>query len=116
MSKQEVFLNVINEKYKGIKTIIDSDEYNEEDVKWFIRFRDSDRLHNTFDDWLAYRQLVNKIKRVGINGVLMHSAVNGTSVGVEDDGRGGIIKYIVVDTIYGKVWVGANGKQVVYIR
>lgn len=116
MSKEVIYLKHINEKYEGINTILGSDEYTEEDVKWFLRFRDSDKLHNTFNDWLQYRGLVSKIKRVGINGVLMRSDVNGTSVGVEDDGRGNFIKYIVVDTIYGKVWVGANGKQVVYIR
>lgn len=116
MSKQEVYNKHLNKKYEGIDTILNSDEYTEEDVKWFLRFRDSDKLHNTFQDWLQYRGLVDKIKRVGINGVLMRSDVNGTSVGAEDDGRGRITKYIIVNTIYGSVWVGANGKQVVYIR
>ena len=116
MSKQEIYNNHLNKKYEGIGTILNSDEYTEEDVKWFLRFRDSDKLHNTFQDWLQFRGLVNKIKRVGINGVLMRSDVSGVERGVEDYGRGNIVKYYIIKTDYGDVWVNQDGRQIAHIR
>lgn len=116
MSKQEVYLDYLRKRYEGIDTIINGDEYTEEDVKWYMRFQDSDKIYKGLQNWLTYRQLIDKIKRVGINGVLMRSDVNGTHQGAEDDGRGNIIKYIVVETNYGDVFVGGNGREVVYVR
>ena len=59
--------------------------------------------------------IADKIKRTGINGVLMREDVEGTSVGVEELERGGYIKYIVVKTKYGDIWV-MNGRQIAYMR
>ena len=115
MSKQEIYLNHLRNRYEGIDTIMNSDEYTEEDVKSFLRFQDSDKLHIGFQNWLQFRGLVNKIKRVGINGVLMRSDVNGTERGYEDDGRGNVTKYIIVKTKYGDVWVNMQNK-VIYVR
>ena len=113
MSKQEVYLDYLRNKYEGIDTIINGDEYTEEDVKWYMRFQDSNKIYKGLQNWLTYRQLIDKIKRVGINGVLMRSDVSRTYKSAEDDGRGNIIKYIVVETNYGDVYVGKNGTEVV---
>ena len=116
MTKQEIFNKHINQHYENVNDILNNDEYTEEDLKWYLRFRDSDRLRKTFQDWLQFRGLVNKIKRVGINGVLMRSDVSGVERGVEDYGRGNIVKYYIVKTDYGDVWVNQDGRQIAHIR
>lgn len=119
MSKQEIYLDYLRKRYEGIENILnnwDGNEYSEEDVNWYMRFKDSNKTHNSFQDWLMYRQLINKIKRVGINGVLMRNDVQGTHIGTEDDNKGHITKYIIVETNYGDVWVGPDGKQIIYVR
>lgn len=110
MTKQEIFNNHINQHYENVNNILNNDEYTEEDLKWYLRFRDSHKSHNTFQDWLQYRSLVNKIKRVGINGVLMRSDVIGVKRGVEDN-----IKYYIIETDYGAVWVTNDGRGIAYI-
>ena len=59
--------------------------------------------------------IAEKIKKSGIDSVLMREDVEGTSVGVEELERGGHIKYIVVKTKYGDIWV-TNGRQIAYMR
>lgn len=115
MTKQEIFDNYINQHYENVNDILNNDEYTEEDLKWYLRFRDSDKLRKTFQDWLQFRGLVNKIKRVGINGVLMRSDVSGIRRGVEDYGRGDV-KYYIVETDYGEVWVYQDGRQIAYTK
>ena len=108
MTKQEIFNNYINQHYENVNDIINDDEYTEKDLKWYLRFRDSGKPHNTFQDWLQFRSLVNKIKRVGINGVLMRSDVIGVKRGVYYN-----IKHYIVETDYGDVWVNKDGRDVV---
>lgn len=115
MNKQEIFDQHISERYAGIGNIISNDKYTEEDVRQFIRFQDSDKIYKGYENWLSFMSIADKIKRVGINGVLMREDVEGTFRAVEDDGKGHLIKYIVVKTKYGDIWV-ANGRQIAYMR
>ena len=115
MNKQEIFDQHISQRYEGIEKIIADDKYTEEDVRRFIRFQDSDKIFKGYQNWLSFMGIADKIKRVGINGVLMREDVEGTSVGVEELERGGYIKYIVVKTKYGDIWV-MNGRQIAYMR
>ena len=115
MSKQEIFDQHISQRYEGIENIIADDKYTDEDVRRYIRFQDSDKIYKGYQNWLAFMGIADKIKRTGINGVLMREDVEGTSVGVEELERGGYIKYIVVKTKYGDIWV-MNGRQIAYMR
>ena len=115
MNKQEIFDQHISQRYAGIGNIISNDKYTEEDVRQFIRFQDSDKIYKGYENWLSFMGIADKIKRVGINGVLMREDVSGTSTGVEDLGNGHFAKYIVVKTKYGDIWV-ANGRQIAYMR
>lgn len=115
MSKQEIFDQYINERYEGIEKIISDNKYTEEDVRRYIRFQDSDKIYKGYQNWLSYMGIADKIKRVGINGVLMRQDVSGTSTAVEDFGNGQVVKYIVVNTKYGNIWV-MNGRQIAYMR
>lgn len=115
MSKQEIFDRHINQRYEGIEKIIADDKYTEEDVRRFICFQDSDKIYKGYQNWLSFMGIADKIKRVGINGVLMREDVSGTSTGVEDLGNGHFVKYIVVKTKYGDIWV-MNGRQIAYMR
>lgn len=117
MTKQEVFNQHINNRYEGIENIINDDKYTEDDVRNYIRFQDSDsRIHKGYQNWLSFMGIADKIRRVGINGVLMREDVNGTSTAVEDLGNGHFAKYIVVNTKYGSIWVANDGRKVAYIR
>lgn len=116
MTKQEIFNQHINNRYEGIDKIIADDKYTEEDVRNYIRFQDREsRIHKGYQNWLLFMGIVDKIKRVGINGVLMREDVNGTSVAAEQLEKGGFIKYIVVKTKYGDIWVEGGGRKVSYI-
>ncbi len=115
MNKQEIFDQHISERYEGIEKIIADDKYTEEDVRRYIRFQDSDKIYKGYQNWLSFMGIADKIKRVGINGVLMREDVRGTSTGVEDFGNGQVVKYIVVNTKYGDIWV-MNGRQIAYMR
>lgn len=116
MTKQEIFDNHINTRYEGIEKIIADDKYTEEDVVNYIRFQDSSTgQYKGYQNWLSFMDIADKIKRVGINGVLMREDVIGTSRAVEDFGRGELVKYIVVNTKYGDIWV-ADGRKVIYMR
>ena len=112
--KKEVFEKHIAERYKGIDNILNDDNFTDEDVKWFLRFQDADKLYKGFENWLKYRQLIDKIKRVGVNGVLMREDVKGSHRAVEDLGNGKFEKYLVVETNYGDVWVCSDGRTVRY--
>ena len=116
MGKQEVFTQYILNRYEGIDKIINDDTFNEEDVRNYIRFQDTDsRIYKGYQNWLSFMGIADKIKRVGINGVLMREDVSGTSRAVEDLGNGRFVKYIVVKTKYGDIWV-MNGRQIAYMR
>ena len=115
MNKQEIFDKHISERYEGIEKINADDKYTEEDVRRYIRFQDSDKIYKGYQNWLSYMGIADKIKRVGINGVLMRQDVSGTSTAVEDFGIGQFVKYIVVNTKYGNIWV-MNGRQIAYMR
>lgn len=115
MNKQEIFDQCISQRYAGIGNIISNDKYTEEDVRQFIRFQDSDKIYKGYQNWLSFMGIADKIKRTGINGVLMREDVEGTFRAVEDDGKGHLIKYIVVKTKYGDIWV-MNGRQIAYMR
>lgn len=115
MNKQEIFDKHISERYEGIEKIIADNKYTEEDVRRYIRFQDSDKIYKGYQNWLSYMGIADKIKRVGINGVLMRQDVSGTSTAVEDFGNGQFVKYIVVNTKYGSIWV-MNGRQIAYMR
>ena len=115
MNKQEIFDQYISERYEGIEKIISNDKYTEEDVRRYIRFQDSNKIYKGYQNWLSYMEIADKIKRVGINGVLMRQDVNGTSKAVEDFGFGQIVKYTVVNTKYGNIWV-MNGRQIAYMQ
>lgn len=117
MDKREIFNQHISEKYNGIDKIIADDKYTEEDVRSFLRFQESNRPANVkgYDNWQKLMGIADKIKRVGVNGVLMREDVEGTYKSVEDDERGHLIKYIVVQTRYGDIYV-LNGRSVDYIR
>lgn len=117
MTKQEIFEQHINNRYEGIDKIIADDKYTVEDVRNYIRFQDSDsRIYKGYQNWLLFMGIVDKIKRVGINGVLMREDVKGTSIAVEQLENGSFIKYIVVKTKYGDIWVDGGGRKVSYIR
>ena len=111
-NKRDFFNNFIANKYKGIEDIISDEKYTTYDIVDFIRFRDSDKIKNTYQDWLAFKQIQSKISRVGINGVLMRSDVQGTHKAYDDDGRGKITKLIAVDTDYGSILVCADGRSI----
>ena len=115
MNKQEIFDRHISQRYEGIEKIIADDKYTEEDVRGFIRFQDSDKIYKGYQNWLSFKGIADKIKRVGISGVLMREDVSGTSTGVEDFGSGQFVKYIVVKTKYGDIWV-MNDRQIAYMR
>lgn len=114
MSKFEIFQKHVYERYEGIENIIGDEKYTEEDVRRYIRFQDSDKIYNGYQNWLSFMGIADKIKRTGINGVLMREDVEGTSRSAEDDGKGHLIKYIVVKTKYGDIYV-ADGRNVVYM-
>ncbi len=111
-NKRDFFNNFIANKYKGIEDIISDEKYTTYDIVDFIRFRDSNKVKNTYQDWLAFKQIQSKISRVGINGVLMRSDVQGTHKEVDNDGRGKITKLISVDTDYGSILVCADGRTI----
>ena len=115
MSKQEIFDQHISRRYEGIENIIADDKYTEEDVRRYIRFQESDNVYNGYQNWLSFMGIADKIKRTGVNGVLMREDVKGTFRAVEDDERGHLTKYIVVQTKYGDIYV-ADGRNVVYMR
>ena len=115
MTKQEIFDQHISQQYAGIGNIISNDKYTEEDVRRFIRFQDSNKIYKGYENWLSFMGIAEKIKRSGIDSVLMREDVEGTSVAVESLERGGYIKYIVVKTKYGDIWV-MNGRQIAYMR
>lgn len=115
MSKQEIFDQHISQRYEGIENIIADNKYTEEDVRRYIRFQDSDKICKGYQNWLSFMGIAEKIKRSGIDSVLLREDVDGTSVGVEALERGGFIKYVVVKTKYGDIWV-TNGRQVAYMR
>ena len=115
MSKQEIFDQHISQRYAGIGNIISNDKYTEEDVRRFIRFQDSDKTYKGYENWLSFMGIAEKIKKSGIDSVLMREDVEGTSVGVEGFANGEYIKYIVVKTKYGDIWV-TNGRQIAYMR
>lgn len=117
MSKQEIFDRHIANRYDGIDKIIADDNFNEEDVRNYIRFQDCDsRIYNGYQNWLAFKGIADKIRRVGINGVLMRSDVIGTSKAAEELEGGEIAKYIVVKTKYGDIWVENDGRNIAYMR
>ena len=115
MNKQEIFDQHIAQRYAGIGNIISNDKYTEEDVLRFIRFQDSDKICKGYQNWLSFMGIAEKIKKSGVDSVLMREDVEGTSVGVEALERGEHIKYIVVKTKYGDIWV-RNGRQIAYMR
>ena len=115
MSKQEIFDQHISQRYEGIEKIISDGKYTEEDVRRYIRFQDSDKIYKGYQNWLSFMGIADKIKMAGISGVLMRKDVSGTSTAVEDLGNGHFVKYIVVKTKYGDIWV-MNGKQIAYMR
>lgn len=115
MSKFEIFQKHVYERYEGIENIIGDEKYTEEDVRRYIRFQDSDKVYKGYQNWLSFMGIADKIKRVGVNGVLMRQDVEGAFRAVEDDGRGCLVKYIVVKTKYGDIWV-LNGRQIAYMR
>lgn len=115
MSKQGIFDQHISQRYAGIGNIISDNKYTEEDVRGFIRFQDSDKIYKGYQNWLSFMGIAEKIKKSGIDSVLMREDVEGTSVAVEGLEKGGYIKYIVVKTKYGDIWV-TNGRQVAYMR
>lgn len=115
MSKQEIFDQHISQRYEGIENIISNDKYTEEDVRRYIRFQDSDKIYKGYQNWLSFMGIAEKIKKSGIDSVLLREDVEGTSVGVEKLERGGHIKYVVVKTKYGDIWV-TNGRQIAYMR
>ena len=116
MDKQEIFTQHILKRYEGIDKIINDDAFNEEDVREYIRFQDSDKtIYKGYQNWLSFKGIAKKIKKSGIDSVLMREDVEGTSVAVEGLEKGGYIKYIVVKTKYGDIWV-TNGRQIAYMR
>lgn len=115
MIKEEIFTNHLNTRYPNISEIIHSDVYSDLDLVDYIKFQDSCLPANRkgFDNWEKRRQMIDKIKRVGINGVLYRSDVQRTERAVEV--RDGVTtKYIVIITDYGDLWV-ADGKHVTFI-
>ena len=116
MNKQDIFNQHISSRYEGIEKIIADDKYTEKDVRDYIRFQDNDsRIHKGYQNWLSFMGIAEKIKKSGIGSVLMREDVEGTSVAVEGLEKGGYIKYIVVKTKYGDIWV-MNGRQIAYMR
>ena len=116
MSKKDIFDQHISNRYEGIEKIIADDKYTEQDVRNYIRFQEADsRVYKGYQNWLSFMGIADKIKRVGVNGVLMREDVEGTSVGVEEFENGTHIKYIIVKTKYGDIWV-MNGRQIAYMR
>ena len=115
MNKQDIFNQHISNRYEGIEKIISNDKYTEEDVRRYIRFQDSDNIHKGYQNWLSFMGIAEKIKKSGVDSVLMREDVKGTSVAVEKLERGEHIKYIVVNTKYGDIWV-MNGRQIAYMR
>lgn len=115
MSKQEIFDQHISQRYEGIENIISNGKYTEEDVRRYIRFQDSDKIYKGYQNWLSFMGIAEKIKKSGIDSVLLREDVDGTSVGVESLERGGYVKYVIVKTKYGDIWV-TNGRQIAYMR
>ena len=115
MAKQDIYNKHLENRYAGIELIISDDKYNEEDVKSFLRFQDSKKIHKGYQNWLTYMGIADKIRRKGISSVLTRSDVDGISKGAEDDGRGNIIIYNIVKTKYGEIYVNGD-KNVIYIR
>lgn len=115
MNKQAIFDQHISQRYAGIGNIISNDKYTEEDVRRFIRFQDSDKIYKGYQNWLSFMGIAEKIKKSGIDSVLLREDVSGTSTEVEDLGNGHSVKYIVVKTKYGDIWV-MNGRQIAYMR
>ena len=116
MAKEDILMKHIYSKYHDLEKVMTDEHYTEEDVKDFLEFCDRqeshDRPHNiNIYAWQLFRGIVNKIKTKGIESVLMRNDVLGTGNGVEDDGRGNIIKFISVNTKYGSILV-YNGRQI----
>ena len=115
MAKQDIYNKHLENRYAGIELIISDDKYNEEDVKSFLRFQDSNKIYKGYQNWLTFMGIAHKIRRKGISSVLSRSDVDGVSKGCEDDGRGRVIIYNIVKTNYGDIWVNGD-TNVIYIR
>ena len=117
MNKQKIFNQHISNRYPDIDKIIADDNFNEQDLRDYINFQDNEsHTLKGYQNWVDFKGIADKIRRVGINGVLMRSDVMGTSKAVEDLGRGEIAKYIVVKTKYGEIWVNNDGRTIAYMR
>lgn len=113
MNKQELYKGYLSMRYPKIDTIINGMDFSEHDLRWYIRFQDSEtNLYKGFDNWLKYRELVDEIRKFGVNAVLVRDDVRGTSLGVEEVCVGRYITYTIVKTIYGDVWVNEKSGEI----
>lgn len=108
--KEEVFKKHINERYPDVDKIINSDDYNAYDLMNYINFQESPLKENFkgYDNWVKRNQMIDKLKRVGINGILPRSDVKGVEKSTLFDERGTAYKVFVIETDYGYLWVNEN--------
>lgn len=108
MKKQLLYAKYVDSRYQGIAKVINSEEYSEEDVKDFLRYIDAHPNGRGFADWEKFREIISKVKRVGVNGVLYRSDVQQCVRTASTDERGNTTLYLEVITDYGNFWVSKD--------
>lgn len=108
MKKQELYAKYVDSRYQGIAKVINSEEYSEEDVKDFLRYIDAHPNGRGLADWEKFREIISKVKRVGVNGVLYRSDVHQCVRTASTDERGNTTLYLEVITDYGNFWVSKD--------
>ena len=121
-TKQEFFDNLIKMKYEKIDTILNDEFFTVDDVESYVQFQDSleDPTKSGYSEWTKFKVIIDKLKRCGINSVMVCSDVLGISKAAEgynyNDRNAAIIKYYVVKTTWADVWVHLDGRTIQYIK
>ena len=120
IAKQEIFDNIIKSKYEKIDVILNDELFTVDDVKSYVKFQDNVEIPSKsgYFEWAKFKSVIDKIKRCGINSVLMYSDVLGISKAAEsyNDRNATVIKYYVVKTTWADVWVHMDGKTIQYVK
>lgn len=119
-AKKEIFDNLIKSKYEKIDVILNDELFTTDDVKSYVQFQDNVEIPSKsgYFEWAKFKGITDKLKRCGINSVLMYSDVLGISKAAEsyNDRNATIIKYYVVKTTWADVWVHMDGRTIQYIK
>ena len=119
-AKKEIFDNLIKSKYEKIDVILNDELFTTDDVKSYVEFQDNVEVPSKsgYFEWAKFKGVIDKLKRCGINSVLMYTDVLGISKAAEsyNDRNATIIKYYVVKTTWADVWVHMDGRTIQYIK